>query len=339
MLAEEWSKPPAVAAVLLRGLKQTRVPSVRAVVVGSINVDHVVSVARLPIAGETVVGQEYVSFPGGKGLNQAVTAARQGVSTAMVACVGSDADGEMLTSVLAETGIDTHSVRRVENVRSGIALITVASGGGNTIVVVGGANELLEPADVLKASAVIAQASVLLTQLEVPPETVRSALLVGRDAGAITILNPAPVSDGMDLELLKLVDVLVPNEIEAQLLTGEADPADAAAALVGLGCRAVVVTLGERGALLLESTVPSEALIVPPFSVVAVDTTAAGDAFCGALAASLAYRGELGKGVLLAAAQRAAAAGALAVTVVGALPSLPGVREVDRLVDRGIPCH
>jgi ribokinase len=305
------------------------------VVVGSLNLDHVVTVERLPRPGETVVSSGYVLVPGGKGLNQAVAAARQGVPTAMIGCVGTDRAGEMLAEVLTGAGVALEGVRRVARTPSGVALVTVAPGGINTVVVAAGANEVLSPADVAATSGVVDRAGVVLTQLEVPLATVRAALLAGSDAGAVTVLNPAPAVGELTPELLGLVDVLIPNETEAQLLTGEADPAQAAATLVARGCRAVIVTLGARGALCLESSVSSEAVLLPSFQVAAVDTTGAGDAFCGALAAALVRSGRLVDGALWDAARRGVAAGALAATVLGAVASLPDAEAVDQLLASG----
>ena len=302
------------------------------VVVGSLNLDHVVTVERLPLEGQSVAGRNYVAVPGGKGLNQAVASARQGLPTAMVGCIGSAPAGEILSRVLASEEIDLRFVRRTEGVSSGIALITVAAGGANTVVVAAGANGTVSPADVAHATSVIEDAAVVLTQLEIPLRTVEAALLAGRRTGALTVLNPAPAHAALPRRILELVDVIVPNETEAQILTGQRDPAKAAGALVGGGCQTAIVTLGSKGALLLESTDPARAVTVPPFAVTAVDTTAAGDAFCGALAASLAKDTFPADGVLVRGARRGAAAGAIATTVLGAVPSLPDAADVADLL-------
>jgi ribokinase len=298
------------------------------VVVGSLNIDHVVTVERLPEAGQTVSGSSYLSVPGGKGLNQAVTAARLGARVAMVACLGDDPGGRVLRQVLSAEGVGASAVRDKGDRASGTALITVDRHGANTIVVAPGANGELAPADVAAADGQLAQAGVVLAQMEIPVAAVEAALALARGHGALTVLNSSPVSGPLPGPLLGLVDVLVPNETEAQAMTGQVAPADAAAALLSAGCGAVVLTLGERGALVAEPGSPPVA--VPSYQVDVVDTTAAGDAFCGALAAALAA-GES----LVRATERGCAAGAVATTVMGALPSLPSADRVDRLQREG----
>jgi ribokinase len=295
------------------------------VIVGSLNFDHVISVERLPRPGETVSGHGYIAVPGGKGLNQAVTAARQGAEVAMVGCVGEDASGHRLLQVLSDEGISATCSRTVAGVPSGTALITVASGGANTIVVAPGANHELTPADVGAAEAGLGPGVVVLAQLEVPMVAVQAAFSVARARRTTTLLNPAPAPDHLPPDLLSLVDVLLPNETEALAISGQSTPDGAANWLLERGCGAVVVTLGERGALLAR---PGErAVVVPAHGVKAIDTTAAGDAFCGALAAALASGENLYDGV-----RYGCAAGALATTVMGALPSLPTAGQVDQLL-------
>ncbi len=295
------------------------------VIVGSLNFDHVISVERLPRPGETVSGHGYLAVPGGKGLNQAVTAARQGAEVAMVGCVGDDASGQRLLRVLSDEGISAKCSRTVAGVPSGTALITVASGGANTIVVAAGANHELRPADVGGAEAGLRPGVVVLAQLEVPIEAVQAAFSIARARGATTLLNPAPAPDHLPPDLLSLVDVLLPNETEALAISGQRTPDGAASWLLERGCGSVVVTLGERGALLAQ---PGEsAVVVPAHLVQAIDTTAAGDAFCGALAAALASGENLFDGV-----RYGCAAGALATTAMGALPSLPRAAQVGQLL-------
>jgi ribokinase len=295
------------------------------VVVGSLNLDHVVRVERLPVPGQTIAGNGYLSVPGGKGLNQAVTAARQRVPVAMVGCVGDDRAGELLRAVVSGEGISTSALRTVAGVPSGTALITVAKEGANTIVVAAGANGELGAPDIEAASNLLRPGAVLLAQLEVPLAAVEAALLAARQHGATTVLNPAPASGPLPVRLLSLVDVLVPNETEACALSGKPTAREAATWLLAQGCRAVLVTVGEEGALLAQPGSP--VLALPAYEVEAMDTTAAGDAFCGVLAVALASGHTLPE-----AAQRASAAGALAATVMGALPSLPRADEIDRLL-------
>jgi ribokinase len=296
------------------------------VVVGSLNFDHVITVERLPTPGETVSGRGYLAVPGGKGLNQAATAARVGASVVMVGCVGDDPSGRLLLQVLSDEGILASTVRTLAGTPSGTALITVAAGGANTIVVAAGANAELSVGDVDRARGVFAAAAVALAQLEVPLPSVEAAFAIARSCGVVTVLNPAPAPGPLPPDLLSLVDVLVPNETEALAISGQGTPEEAASWLAGHGCRAVVVTLGERGALLAQPG--DRPIVVPSYSVVAVDTTAAGDAFCGALAFGLASGERLGDAVKLGCA-----AGAIATTTMGALPSLPTADQVSRLLE------
>lgn len=257
-------------------------------VVGSCNVDFVVPVSGLPAPGETVLGRDHLRTPGGKGANQSVAAARLGGEVAFVGCVGDDELAGTITSALSDAGVDLSWLRRVPEVPSGIALITVADGGENTIAVSSGANARLGTTDVEAAAGLLAGAAVTLVQLEIAPEVVAAAVSA---AGGTVVLNPAPARE-LPESLLAEVDVLVPNRSELALLAGAPEPAtiDEAAALArGLsGPAAVVVTLGADGALVVT---PGSTTHVPAVPVAAVDATGAGDAFCGALAEALA-RGE-----------------------------------------------
>ena len=258
------------------------------VVVGSCNVDFVVPVASLPGPGETVLGGDHLRMPGGKGANQSVAAAKLGSPVAFVGCVGDDALAPTIVSALDGAGVDTSWLRRVPDAPSGIALITVAEGGENTIAVSPGANARLGPDDVSAAASLLSGAAVTLVQLEISLETVAAAV---RAAGGRVVLNPAPARS-LPAELLADVDVLVPNRSELAVLTDAAEPStpdEAAALAAGLaGPGAVVVTLGADGALVVENGEPTH---VPAHEVEAVDATGAGDAFCGALADALA-RGD-----------------------------------------------
>ena len=272
------------------------------VVFGSLNFDHVITVESLPRPGETVSGQSYLTVPGGKGLNQAVTASRQGARVTMVGCVGDDAPGQRLLEVLSGEGIGTGWSRVVPGVASGTALVTVARDGANTVVVSAGANGELSVEEVEAAEPLLGPGTVALAQLEVPMASVRAALSLARARRAVTVLNPAPAPGPLTPAIWSLVDVLVPNEGEALAISGRSTTEDAAAWFLAEGCPAVVITLGERGALVAEGRRPP--VVVPAFAVEPVDTTAAGDAFCGALTAALAA----GHG-LLEAARRGCAAG------------------------------
>ena len=306
-------------------------PSIQAgpglvVVVGSLNFDHVITVERLPQPGETISGNGYIAVPGGKGLNQAVTAARQGAEVVMVGCVGDDMTGGRLLQVLSDEGINPRTTRTAGGVPSGTALITVAAGGVNTIVVAAGANHVLAPVDVDQAAEYFRPGAVVLAQLEIPVAVVQAALSRARANGTTTLLNPAPAPPHLPSALLPLVDVVLPNETEALALSGRSSPEEAASWFLDQGCGSVVLTLGERGALL---ALPGEPpTLLPAHPVDAVDTTAAGDAFCGAMAAALAFGETIPDGV-----RYGCAAGALATMVMGALPSLPTAPQVRRLLD------
>lgn len=285
-------------------------------VLGSANMDLVVRQPRRAEPGETIFGTHFRTGPGGKGLNQAVAAARAGAEVTFVAAVGADDFGVRLRSWLQDEGIDVSRVR-IADEPTGIAQITVTEDGENSIVVVAGANSrsTLDDAD----REAIAAASHLVVQLERPEALLREAMAFARQVGVTTVLTPAPARDGID-ELVALADVLVPNEGEAALLSGESDPERAA---VALSRRAgiVIVTLGARGALVAVGGGVVER--VPAPAVTAVDTTGAGDTFTGVLVASLAAGDELRD-----ALANAAAAASVSVTRHGAAESMPSADEI-----------
>jgi len=273
------------------------------VVVGSANLDLVATLDHLPKPGETIVALGYAEHAGGKGVNQAVACARMGARTAFVGCVGNDDAGLFLRGVLENEGIDT-TMLRVVDMPTGRAFINVDSRGENEIVVVSGANTQV---GVAQNPFLLPTSHVLLMQLEIPLQTVTAALTAARKGGAVTLLNPAPYRS-LTGEILSLVDVIVPNEMESAACDGTQ-------ALLAAGVGTVVTTLGERGAVI--NTASSETSI-SPHNVVAVDTVGAGDAFIGALSAELARGATISE-----AAAVGAVAGALATTVRGAVPSLP----------------
>ncbi len=287
-------------------------------VVGSANLDLVATTDRLPGPGETVIGRSYAEHAGGKGLNQAVAAARAGARVVFCTALGDDGAASQLLTVARDAGIDDSAIVSLPGVATGRALIGVSAQAENSIIVVAGANAGLEPSHV---GAAAASATVLLAQLEVPIATVHAALQAAKDAGAITVLNPAPAAD-LPADLLALCDVVIPNEHEVELLGGVDE-------LFRLGARAVVVTMGSRGAVLHTSGGTHQT--VPPFAVTPIDTTAAGDAFCGAFAAAMATGDDLP-----AALRFASAAGALATTRSGAVPSLPLLTEIEALLSREV---
>jgi ribokinase len=302
--------------------------SVVVVVIGSINMDLVGRTPRLPGAGETVLGPgDLLSIPGGKGANQAVAAARLGASVHMVGRVGDDAFGRTMLGGLRAEGVNTRFVKRTPGVASGCASILVDARGENCIVVSPGANARVTPADVDAAESIIRRAAVVVLQLEIPLATVRRAITLARKHGVLTVLDPAPVPPGGLPEALYRVDVLTPNEHEAAQLvsTSPLPPHAVASKLVSRGPREIVLKLGAKGSLGLDSS--GTTLRAKAFRVKAIDTTAAGDAFTGALAVAMA------EGMPRDAALRFAnAAGAMCCSRMGAQPALPTRAEVDRLV-------
>jgi len=280
-------------------------------VVGSANLDLVATVDRLPGPGETVPGSSFAEYPGGKGLNQAVAAARSGATVAFVGALGDDGAAATLRAVMADDGIDSAHVTTAA-VATGRALIGVSATGENSIIVVAGANDTV-------TATVLPSARVVLTQLEVPLPAVERALRAGRAAGAVTVLNPAPVQS-LTASILQWCDIVVPNEHEVELLGGVAH-------LLDSGAGAVVVTMGSRGA---ELHTAEGVVHIEPFSVVPVDTTGAGDTFSGSLCARLAAGDDLPT-----ALRFASAAGALCTTAAGAVPSIPRRAAVEAMLSEG----
>ncbi|HEX7449807.1 MAG TPA: ribokinase [Pirellulales bacterium] len=301
-------------------------PGARVIVVGSVNTDLVIRAARLPRPGETVLGGEFYESAGGKGANQAVAAARVARQPVLfVAAVGDDAYGRRALENLSQENLDARWVKTVRGAASGVALIIVGHDGENAIAVASGANDALTPGDIDRiGDDAMASAGVWLTSLEIPLETALGGLRRAREAGLITILNPAPAERLRErLDVLRYVDILTPNESEAALLTGVdcsngERVLEAANRLRQAGCRQCIVTLGAAGCLVVGDAVTE----IAGRPVDAVDATAAGDAFNGVLAVGLAE----GRTVVEAArwANRAAA---LAVTRRGAQPSLPRRNE------------
>jgi ribokinase len=298
----------------------------RVLVVGSANVDFTVAVPRLPQPGETVTDGTLLVNHGGKGANQAVAARRLGGEVRLIGCVGDDASGREVRAALGAEGVGTAGLMATAGAATGTALIIVDAAGRNQIAVAPGANRALTVEHVRARAEDFAWAEIVIVSCEVPLVTVRAALALARQRGVATILNPAPVPDA-GLDCLELVEYLTPNAGEAARLSGirgedDATVARAAEALRARGARRVVVTLGERGVLACGEEGRAS---VPALAVSAVDTTAAGDAFNGALAVALTEGRELP-----AALRFANAAAALACTRRGAQASLPTRAEVDR---------
>lgn len=302
------------------------------VVVGSANVDLVVRARRHPVPGETLLGTGFSTHAGGKGANQAVAAARAGARTALIGRMGPDGGSDFLRSALIAAGVDISEVGTCRHDPTGTAVITVADSGENTIVVVPGANAMLRPVHVDDAveDGLFDDTRVVMAQLEVPIEVVRHGFETARSRGAITMLNAAPMAE-LPMELLAVTDVLVVNETELEQLTGSPSAAsfefgDAHWAALG-AVSSVVVTLGGDGAVVLRRG--QAAATTPGHQVEVVDTTGAGDTFCGYLAASLADGQAVEEAVVLANA-----AAALACTKAGAQPSIPTADEVRALLAR-----
>lgn len=290
------------------------------VVVGSINMDMVAHGQRLPAPGETLVGDSFVMAPGGKGANQAVAAARLGAPVVFVSRIGTRQHGAALLQALADEGIDCHGVVRDAEALPGIAVIMVASNGGeNAIVYVPGSNGDLSPADVEASAAVLRAAGVVVAQLEVPVPAILRAFELARAAGVLTVLNAAPALPVPDA-LLALTDWLVLNETEAMLMSGAADERAAALALLPRGPAQVLVTLGAEGVLLCTG---AGVLHLPAHVVKAVDTVGAGDTFVGGLATGLNEGRSAADAVRLGQA-----AAALAVSRSGVQSAMPRRAEL-----------
>jgi ribokinase len=299
----------------------------RLLVVGSINLDLVASSRRIPLPGETVSGNTFHTFPGGKGANQAVAAGRLGAPVSMIGRIGNDAFGTQLRASLEAAGVDTKAVEVVPT-SSGIALITTAENGQNAIVVVAGANGELSPSQLEKHLGVIREAGIILAQLEIPLETIEYLASVARRENIPLMLDPAPAR-ALPASLLASVDWLTPNETETMTLLQRDktelrsdDLEDAAQQLLKQGSRNVLLKLGERGCYVALGN--GQRTLVPAYKVKAVDTTAAGDAFNGAFATALLRGSDP-----VASVRWAAAVAAMSVTRHGAQPSMPTQAEVD----------
>ena len=297
------------------------------VVVGSSNTDLLIQMDRIPRPGETIIGGKFLSAAGGKGANQAVAAARAGGAVTFITRVGCDDLGQKAVAGFVKDRINVDYVIHDRTNPSGVALIFVGADGENSIAVASGANEKLSPADVKRAVKAFRGTSVLVLQLETPLDTVQAAAELAAKAGVKVLLNPAPART-LPAELLKHVSVLTPNEGEAEMLTSikvrdTNAAAKAAEALLARGVENVIITLGSRGAFVAGAGVRQ---MIPAYKVRAIDTTAGGDVFNGALAVALAEGRSL-----LEATRFATAAAAISVTRLGAQPSAPTRREIDKL--------
>jgi ribokinase len=294
---------------------------VRVCVVGAANIDLISYVPRLPHVGETLHGTRFRMGYGGKGANQAVMAAKLRAEVTMVCKLGRDVFGEGTLENFQNHGVNTTHVTFTDDAFSGVAPIAVDPEGRNAIIIVTGANDLLSLDDLERAQPAIAASEVLVCQLELPVETSLAALRIAREEGVRTIFNPAPAREELPEELYQLSDVLCPNEPETELLTGTPAGEEAARELLTRGAGSVVLTLGERGCLVVEGE--TAAVEVPVEPVHAVDTTGAGDAFVGALATFLAAGRPL-----VDAAERANAVAALSVQGRGTQTSFPSATDL-----------
>jgi ribokinase len=301
------------------------------VVVGSLNVDMVVNVKKRPEWGETVLGHGFFTGNGGKGGNQAYAAAKLGASVAMLGCVGDDLFGEQLLNGLNKVGVDTSYIEKVRGVSSGVAVISVNAEGDNSIVVSPGANDYVTPEYVKKHEEVIREAKLVMIQLEIPLETVIEVANIAHAHNVPVMLDPAPARKLPD-ELLKKVTYLVPNESELGVvantkITDVESAKKASSWLLNKGVETVFAKLGGKGVVVSRE---EDVFAVEPYAVVAVDTTAAGDAFAGALATALASGKKLKE-----ATEFANAVGALTVTKKGAQASMPTLEETKKLLGTG----
>lgn len=297
------------------------------IIAGSLNIDLVVRVSRFPEVGETITGEDLKTIPGGKGANQAAAAARLGAPTALVGRVGKDAYGETLIDQMESFTVDTGQVTIDETCSTGTAVILVNEQGANKIVLSPGANSRVTAEDIDRVEPLFASAQLLLLQLEIPLDTVSYAADQAARAGLRVILNPAPAAE-LPVSLLEKTDILVPNETELELLSDRAvsdleSAAQAARSLLEHGLETVIVTLGDQGSLIVTRKNQQH---LPAPEVEAVDTTAAGDAFVGGLAAALTRGFSREEAV-----RYANCAGALAATKFGAQPSLPNPEEIAQL--------
>ncbi|TXU03490.1 ribokinase [Enterobacter hormaechei] len=300
------------------------------VVLGSINADHILNLETFPTPGETVTGNQYQVAFGGKGANQAVAAGRSGANIAFIACTGDDDTGERVRKQLASDNIDIAPVSVVAGESTGVALIFVNAEGENVIGIHAGANAALTTERVEAQRGIIAGAEALLMQLESPVESVLAAAKIAHENHTSVVLNPAPARVLSD-ELLALVDIITPNETEAEKLTGirvenDDDAARAARALHDKGIGTVIITLGSRG---VWASVNGEGRRVPGFKVKAIDTIAAGDTFNGALVTALLEGKAMDDAIRFAHA-----AAAIAVTRKGAQPSVPWRKEIDEFLSQ-----
>ena len=296
------------------------------VVLGSLNADNIMKMPRMPLVGETMALTDVTTAPGGKGANQAVAAARQGANVSFIGAVGNDSNCQFMRATLLTNGVNVDTVTTNSDVPTGSAYIMLQENGANTILIHGGANQALTVADL--DTNVIAQADTLIAQFEVPLEVIAAAFKIAKANNVQTILNPAPAVYDLTPELMRVTDIILPNETEAQLLTGIAVENDemvlnrVSNAILSKGVSRSIITLGAAGSFVADG---DKRWWAKPHKVDAVDTTGAGDTFIGTLASAI----DANFSNLDEAVQRASIASAIAVTRAGAIPSIPTRDEVD----------
>lgn len=298
------------------------------VVLGSLNVDTILQVDHFPSPGETLSLKNKQTAGGGKGANQAIAAARSKAETSFIGKIGQDENGKFMLKQLVDSGVSTDFVSQALDTGTGQAFVMLEKSGENRILIYGGANAELNEKDIEKAMSKINEADFLVAQLETPVETTLKAFKLAKKAGALTILNPAPAIKNLSVELLKLTDIITPNETEAEILTGipvidNDSMARAAQKLHDLGIKIVIITLGERGVYF---DTENDSGIVPAYKVNAVDTTAAGDTFLGAFSSEI----HPALDNLVDAIRYGNKASSLAVQKMGAQPSIPARDEIIR---------
>lgn len=302
----------------------------RILVVGPSNTDMIIKLERLPTPGETIIGGEFATAGGGKGANQAVQCARLGAPVILLARIGKDPFGDRSVEQFQTEGIDVSFIIRDTEHHSGIALIFVDKKGENMIAVAPGSNSFLSKEDVEKAREAFKFSSTLLLQLEIPLEPVEASVFLAKEEGTRVILNPAPAQP-LPQSVLSNIDILVPNETEAKILCGfppdeDVSPQELGELLLQKGVKEVIITLGAKGSLYISE---KERFEVPAFKVESIDTTAAGDSFCGALAVALAEGKEIKDAIRFASA-----CAAISTTRLGAQPSLPYRKEVEEFLSQ-----
>lgn len=296
------------------------------IVFGSLNLDLVAKTPQIPHLGETVHGTKFFTASGGKGANQAVAAAKLGMTTYIIGRVGNDPFAPILLKSLTEAGVNTEGIQTDYQVSSGVAMIAVDSQGNNQIIIIGGANQQVNLSDGERLKPLLSKAKCLLLQLEIPLDAVIAAAEMAKTAGLTVILDPAPAPDALPLELYQSVDIITPNETETAKLVGfeltnETTYHRAADILLKRGVKTVIITLGEKGVFWATD---AEREFVPSYQVKAIDTVAAGDGFNGALAVALAKELSLKEAI-----QWGIVAGALTTTVEGAQPALPDAKALE----------